>query len=174
MRISSIRTRVFEKPLDGSTRNAKHRWTVKRSLLVFVETDDGRIGVGEAWVDAGDPGSLVAFIESDLTPVLIGESALEPERHFKRAIELATVSVRRSQTWACMSAIDIALWDLKAQAAGEPLWRLLGGADPCVAPYASAGLYKLGPVDRRVRERVCRPRAARFPRGEDQGWRCPA
>lgn len=144
MRIRHIRTRVFEKPLDGSMRNAKHRWTVKRSLLVFVETDSGLTGVGETWVDAGDPASLIAFIEKDLAPVLIGESALEPERHFKRAIDLGAVSVRRSQTWAGMSAIDIALWDIKAQAAREPLWRLLGGANPKVEPYASAGLYKAG------------------------------
>lgn len=144
MRIKSIKTRLFEKALDGSVRNAKHRWTVKRSLLVFVETDTGLIGVGETWVDAGDPASLVAFIERDLAPALIGESALTPEQHFKRAIDLGTVSVRRSQTWAGMSAIDIALWDIKAQAAGEPLWRLLGGGDPRVEPYASAGLYKEG------------------------------
>ncbi len=144
MRIKSITTRLFEKPLDGTARNARHRWTVKRTLLVFVETDTGVVGVGETWVDAGDPASLVAFIEHDLAPVLVGESALEPERHFKRAIDLGAVSVRRSQTWASMSAIDIALWDIKAQAAGEPLWRLLGGASPRVEPYASAGLYKAG------------------------------
>ena len=116
----------------------------KRTLLVFVETDTGVVGVGETWADAGDPASLVAFIERDLAPVLVGESALEPERHFKRAIDLGVVSVRRSQTWAGMSAIDIALWDIKAQAAGEPLWRLLGGDSPRVEPYASAGLYKSG------------------------------
>jgi L-alanine-DL-glutamate epimerase-like enolase superfamily enzyme len=43
-----------------------------------------------------------------------------------------------------MSAVDIALWDLKSQRAGLPLWRMLGGNDPRVMPYASAGLYKAG------------------------------
>ena len=35
-----------------------------------------------------------------------------------------------------MAAVDIALWDLKAKLAGEPLWRLLGGHDNKVAVYA--------------------------------------
>lgn len=37
-----------------------------------------------------------------------------------------------------IGAIDMALWDIKAKAAGEPLWRLLGGRDRFVAGYASA------------------------------------
>jgi D-arabinonate dehydratase/D-galactarolactone cycloisomerase len=141
-RIKDIHCRAFEKPLDGSIRNPAFRWTVKRSLLVFVETDDGRVGVGECWVDGGTAAPLIAFVEHDLKPVLLGEDADLPERHFARAIRLANVSTRRSQTWVAMSAIDIALWDLKGQRAGQPLWRLLGGHDPRVAPYASAGLYK--------------------------------
>jgi len=36
------------------------------------------------------------------------------------------------------AAIDVALWDLKAQAAGEPLYRLLGGDDPQIRAYASS------------------------------------
>ncbi len=142
--IRNIHVRALEKPLDGTIRNPRYRWTVKRSLLVFVETADGRTGVGECWVDGGTPGSLTAFIEEDLKPVLVGQDSDLPERHFRRAIDMTAVTTRRSQTWVCMSAIDIALWDLKAQRAGMPLWRMLGGNDPRVMPYASAGLYKVG------------------------------
>lgn len=142
--IRNIHVRTLEKPLDGTVRNPRYRWTVKRSFLVFVETADGRVGVGESWVDGGAPGSLASFVEEDLKPALVGQDSELSERHFKRAIEMTSVTTRRSQTWACMSAIDIALWDLKAQRAGLPLWRLLGGNDPKVMPYASAGLYKAG------------------------------
>ena len=44
-----------------------------------------------------------------------------------------------------IGAFDTALWDIKAQAAGEPLWRLLGGRDRFVPAYAS-GLDILGYV----------------------------
>ena len=142
--IKDIHVRTLEKPLDGTIRNPRYRWTVKRSFLVFVETSDGRVGAGESWVDGGAPGSLKAFVEEDLKPVLVGQDSDLSEQFFRRAIDMTSVSTRRSQTWACMSAIDIALWDLKAQRAGLPLWRLLGGNDPRVMPYASAGLYKSG------------------------------
>ncbi|WP_027133027.1 mandelate racemase/muconate lactonizing enzyme family protein [Geminicoccus roseus] len=144
MKIKDIHVRAFEKPLDGTARNPRYRWTVKRTLLVLVETENGIVGSGETWVDGGSPGSLTAFIEEDLKPVLLGEDALMPERHFKKALDLTAVSTRRSQTFAAMSAIDIALWDIKGQAAREPLWRMLGGHDPQVLPYASGGLYKNG------------------------------
>jgi L-alanine-DL-glutamate epimerase-like enolase superfamily enzyme len=152
MKIKDIRTRVFERPLDGSIRNPRFRWTVKRTLLVFVETDTGLIGVGEAWSDGGSPDSIIAFIESDLKPILLGQDATTPERHFKEAIDRSAVSTRRSQTFAAMSAIDIALWDIKGKAAGLPLWRMLGGGDPRVMPYASAGLYKEGQTPKQFAE----------------------
>lgn len=142
--IRDIHVRTLEKPLDGTVRNPRYRWTVKRSFLVFVETSDGRIGVGESWVDGGSPGSLASFVEEDLKPSLVGQDSDLSEHFFRRAIDMTSVTTRRSQTWACMSAIDIALWDLKAQRAGMPLWRLLGGNNPKVMPYASAGLYKSG------------------------------
>ena len=41
---------------------------------------------------------------------------------------------------AALSALDMALWDLRARAAGEPLWRMLGGARPSVPCYATVGL----------------------------------
>jgi L-alanine-DL-glutamate epimerase-like enolase superfamily enzyme len=144
MKITNIRTKVFERKLDGSMRNPRFVWTMKRSLLVFVLTDTGLTGVGEAWCDGGDPGSIQSFIDTDMTPVLVGQDPRLVEHHFRRAVDLTQVSTRRSQTWAAMSAIDIALWDIKAQAAGEPLWRMLGGNDPRVMPYASAGLYREG------------------------------
>ncbi len=144
MKITDIRTKLYERDLDGSIRNPRFPWTKKRTLLVLVETDTGLLGAGEAWTDGASAASTISFIENDLKPVTLGLDPRTPEKHFKTAIDRAVVSTRRSQTWAAMSAIDIALWDIKGQALGEPLWRLLGGHDPRVMPYASAGLYKDG------------------------------
>jgi L-alanine-DL-glutamate epimerase-like enolase superfamily enzyme len=144
MKIVDVRTRLFEKPLDGSLRNPRFVWTVKRTLLTFVTTDADLVGVGESWVDAGDPAPIASFIERELAPRLVGEDPRLPELHFRRALDMTQVSTRRSLTWAGMSAVDTALWDIKAQAAGEPLWRMLGGHDRRVMPYASGGLYRDG------------------------------
>ncbi len=141
MKIKDIRTRVLTKALDGRQRNPRFRWTEKNTLLVFVEGEDGTLGVGEAWCDGGPPGSLASFINDDIKPVLVGRDADTIERFWSEALGRSLVSTRRSQTWAALSAIDIALWDLKGKRVGQPIWRLMGGAGKPALPYASAGLY---------------------------------
>jgi L-alanine-DL-glutamate epimerase-like enolase superfamily enzyme len=61
--------------------------------------------------------------------------------------QLESLAAAAPEPWvaaAAESAIDIALWDLAAQAAGQPLWRALGGSTGRVAVYASGGLYRDG------------------------------
>src|SRR5688572_10559488 len=45
---------------------------------------------------------------------------------------------------ACLSGVDIALWDIVGKCAGEPLWRILGGFARPLTAYASAGYYRRG------------------------------
>ena len=129
------------------------------------------MGAGESWTDGATAASTISFIENDLKPSLLGLDPRLPEKHFKTAIDRAAVSARRSQTWAAMSAIDIALWDIKGQALGEPLWRMLGGHEPRVMPYASAGLYKDGQTTDQFADEVRRLCPPRLQGGEDQGRR---
>jgi L-alanine-DL-glutamate epimerase-like enolase superfamily enzyme len=143
-RITEIIPRVLLKKMDGVHRNPRFRWTHKQCLLVFVRTDDGRVGVGEAWSDVGAAEPLIAFLQQDLAPQLIGRDADHIERFWAEALDRALISTRRSQSWAMMSAIDIALWDLRGQRAGMPIWRLLGGDGRPVFVYASGGLYREG------------------------------
>src|SRR5262249_17975087 len=49
---------------------------------------------------------------------------------------------RKGILLACLSAIDIALWDILGRAAGQPVWRLLGGFGRPLRAYASAGYYR--------------------------------
>jgi L-alanine-DL-glutamate epimerase-like enolase superfamily enzyme len=91
-------------------------------LLVQVETNAGTTGIGFGPI-AGGGRSLLAAIEDDLGPILIGENALNHERLWAKAQALNEPVVQRAHAF-----IDIALWDLKGKAAGLPLWRLLGGA----------------------------------------------
>ncbi len=81
---------------------------------------------------------------SDVAPQLIGQDADLVDRYWRALLDRAIVSTRRDITYNALSAIDIALWDLKGKRAGMPLWRLLGGHDRAVLPYASGGLYRDG------------------------------
>src|SRR5207249_3223950 len=105
-------------PLGAGAPNSRAGLNV---LLVQVETDGVATGLGFACVADGGR-SLLAAIEDDLGPLLIGEDPLNHGRHWVRAQALENPAAH----WA-YAVIDVALWDLKGKIANLPLWRLLGG-----------------------------------------------
>lgn len=125
------------------------------TTLVRIETADGKVGHGEAKCAVGSSGDyrpLVAQIEQELGPKLIGEDARDVARHWETlysgvrahyALErghVFPVLGRRGNTISAISGIDIALWDLLGQDLGVPVWRLLGGCvHPSLPAYASGG-----------------------------------
>ena len=101
-------------------------------VLVRVRTDTGLEGIGEA--DAS-PEVIKAIIDAPfshniacgLRELLIGENPLETERLWQKMYRRTMYFGRTSVTIAAMSAVDMALWDLKGKHFGEPIHRLLGG-----------------------------------------------
>ena len=102
------------------------------AVLVRVRTDTGIEGIGEA--DAS-PEVVKAIVDAPfshniacgLRQILIGENLLESERLWQSMLRRTMYFGRTSVTIAAMSAIDMALWDLKGKHFGEPVHRLLGG-----------------------------------------------
>jgi len=101
-------------------------------VLVRVRTSDGLEGIGEA--DAS-PEVVKAIIDAPfshniacgLREILLGEDPLEHERLWQKMYRGTQYFGHTSVTIAAMSAIDMALWDLKGKKFGEPIHRLLGG-----------------------------------------------
>jgi L-alanine-DL-glutamate epimerase-like enolase superfamily enzyme len=91
--------------------------------IVRIETDEGLIGIG-----SGD--SMPGFAGHE--ELLVGQDPRDLERHF-RIVE--NLSFHYGRCWP----IDVALWDLFGKIAGQPCWRLLGGATPRLRVYASSG-----------------------------------
>ncbi|HEX3152551.1 MAG TPA: mandelate racemase/muconate lactonizing enzyme family protein [Gemmataceae bacterium] len=111
-------------------------------VAVRLHTDTPHIGLGFATVVAGSR-ALQSLLDIDLAPIVVGEDPTESERLFAKA-----QGRFRSTGWAGLAArayaaIDIALWDLKAKAAGLPLFRLLG-ASRTSAAYFAGDLAPLG------------------------------
>lgn len=102
------------------------------SVLVRVRTDTGLEGIGEA--DAS-PEVVKAIVDAPfshnvacgLRKLLIGEHPLETERIWQKMLRRTMYFGRTSVTIAAMSAVDMALWDVKGKHFGEPIHRLLGG-----------------------------------------------
>ena len=147
MRVTGIEVRTLALPMPGGQRNARRTWTEKAFLFCFVTAEDGTVGVGEGWTSYASTRALAATIEDDVAPLALGRdvAALLDGAALNRAVRDACVMSGRYGILAvALSAVEMALHDLAARAAGLPLWRYLGAADPRVPVYASGGLYADG------------------------------
>ena len=99
-------------------------------MAVYIDTDEGQTGV-----TIGSPSSR-AFVHSFVDNLLLGE---DPRACAAcgRKWWTAFKGNNRGQVTDALSTVDVALWDLKAKAAGEPLWKTLGASTNRVRAYAS-------------------------------------
>jgi D-galactarolactone cycloisomerase len=131
------------------------RMTAFDGIIVTIRTDDGLVGYGEAKAGVGSTGNgaaVVAIIENELKPLLVGEDAQNISRLWNRMMngsraELAErfgrpmpILGRRGIHVAAISGVDLALWDIAGKARGCSVLELVGGA--CrngVKAYGSGG-----------------------------------
>jgi L-alanine-DL-glutamate epimerase-like enolase superfamily enzyme len=153
MQIAELRVYVATKDLAGKVWNPKIRWLEKHSVFVEVQSDDGLVGLGEAWCFDRSPEPLVAFLASEVAPRLQGLEA-DPDLVARLLNDTTSLSARHGIMASALSAVDIALWDLAAQARGLPLWRHLGGSRGEAPVYASGGLYGLNKTAERLADEL--------------------
>jgi L-alanine-DL-glutamate epimerase-like enolase superfamily enzyme len=132
MKVVSIKTKPYQfelkRPLgDVNFPEGRKLWA---GLAVFLETDEELCGVS-----IGSPGSQ-PFVHA-LEPLLIGEDPRGVRGLWKKMVDHVFKGGNRGAVSEAVSCLDIALWDLKAKANDEPLWRTLGASSPHVKAYAS-------------------------------------
>src|SRR4029079_2983946 len=108
-------TNVETYPVWGGYRNF---------LFVVVDTDEGISGVGEAGI-TGRELAIIGAIEH-FKPLLIGQDPARIEYLWQLLFRGGFFPAERILASA-ISAIDIALWDIKGKALGVPIYELLGG-----------------------------------------------
>lgn len=121
--------------------DAIHYMPARNVLLVQVRTDAGLVGLGESAAYGGSLESMAAVVEHDLRPIIVGQDAARIERLWQMMAGRPHQRGTRGMLRNAISGIDIALWDIMAQAARMPLWRMLGGYRDRLDAYASAGFY---------------------------------
>ena len=115
--------------------------TRRQALLVKVETDTKLFGIGEAFCYGSPLHVGKAIIEEQLAPHLIGEDPSDIERLWQTMYWRTIANGRRGVVMACISGIDIALWDLLGKTLHCPISVLLGRHLDRIPAYASGGFY---------------------------------
>ena len=95
-------------------------------VTLKLTTDDGLTGLGDATLN-GRELAVVSYLRDHVVPLLIGRDAHQIEDTWQFLYRSAYWR-RGPVTMAAIAAVDVALWDIKAKAAGMPLYQLLGGA----------------------------------------------
>src|SRR5690606_30217130 len=83
-----------------------------------------------------DPFHVLQALEA-IFPAIDGEDPRATSALYDRMLRRTFKAGHAGEVFGTIGALDCALWDIKAKAAGEPLWRLLGGRDRAVPAYAS-------------------------------------
>ena len=149
------------------------------ALIVRISTDAGITGIGEVdsaplAVKGAIEGPFSHTIATGLRELLIGEDPFETEYLWYKMYRKNVYAGRRGVAIHAMSGIDMALWDIKGKALGQPVWKLLGGGfHQKIRPYASS-LFGATPAETGERARRFRDRgftAVKFgwaPMGQDE------
>lgn len=95
-------------------------------VTLKITTDDGITGLGDGTLN-GRELSVASYLADHVVPLLIGRDAHRIEDTWQFLYRSAYWR-RGPVTMAAIAAVDVALWDIKAKAAGMPLYQLLGGA----------------------------------------------
>ncbi len=133
--ITSIRTQHFLLPLAEVLTDAKHGDHTHFELITTtIETDSGITGTGYTYTGGRGGQAIANLIEVDLAPTLVGQDASEIDRLYDGMQWHVHYVARGGIASFAISALDIALWDIRGKQRNQPLHQMAGaGGDRCNA-----------------------------------------
>jgi D-galactarolactone cycloisomerase len=157
VKITEVRFHPLAAPHERPSWTAHEKFETARLTLIEIRTDAGLVGIGEI---ASGPQPAVVEMLTLIAPLLRGLDPLAHAEIWQRLLSVTTPRPGGIGGWdglppplprhqrpffmAAMAGIDIALWDIKAKAAGLPVFRFLGGTRTDVFTYAVGGFYVEG------------------------------
>lgn len=152
LQIRSLRALVWRYPLKTPVVTSFGTMRDRPMVLVRAEDTDGNTGWGEIWCNFPAVGAehRARLVHGVLAPIVTNRAFDDATAAFDALTEqtavLALQAGEPGPFAQAIAGVDIALWDLMARRAQQPLWRLLGGTSPRVKVYAS-GLSPDRPAD---------------------------
>ena len=152
MEIERVDAIPVRRALDERFANAQ-KWIDSREYcLVRVEASDGTVGWGECW---GPVAGNRELVDEWVAPWLRGRDPRETERIHDDLVFRLRSAFHSFVPASVVSGVDVALWDLRGKAAGEPVGRLLGGQRrDSVRAYATGHFFTDCEEFSTLRERV--------------------
>jgi D-galactarolactone cycloisomerase len=141
--LARVEAFVFRCPIAVPVRTSFGAMHDRPAVFVRVTDADGAIGWGEIWCNFPSCGAehRARLLETVMAPLLLERSFDGPVPAYdllnQRTAVLAIQSGEFGPMAQVIAGIDLALWDLCARRAGQPLWRYLGGTHDQVTAYAS-------------------------------------
>ena len=135
-------------PLSDSTHGAMPAFELN---TVRLRDADGAEGTGYTFTCGRNGAAINAILQRDVPEQIVGQDADRIEHLWRRVWWGQHYGGRGGAAVLAQSALDMALWDLKARRLNEPLWRLLGGFDARVPCYAG-GIDLDLPLDALLRQ----------------------
>lgn len=130
MRINRILIQLFRLPLSEVLVDAKHGSHTHFELITAtIETSDGLSGTGYTYTGGRGGQAIKALLEHDLAPLLQGQSSENIASLYDQMQWHIHYVGRGGIASFAISALDIALWDLKGKRENKPLWQMAGGAN---------------------------------------------
>ena len=134
--IESVRAQLFRIPLAEVLEDAKHgAHTHFQLVTATIRLKDGAEGTGYTYTGGVGGHAIRDMIEHDLTPFLIGKNAEHVEELYEAMQWHVHYVARGGIASFAISAIDIALWDLRGKRSGQALWQMAGGAGQTCRAY---------------------------------------
>jgi L-rhamnonate dehydratase len=107
------------------------------ACFVEVETDTGIVGHGLGAITRETV--IAEIVNRVIAPAIKGDDPLAHEAIWEKLYWTLTPRGQTGFGAQALSAVDVALWDIKGKALGQPIWRLIGGARLRVPLYATFG-----------------------------------
>ncbi|MGN6487294.1 MAG: mandelate racemase/muconate lactonizing enzyme family protein [Devosia sp.] len=134
--ITDVRTQLFRVPLREAMSDARHGAHTHFELVtVTIRLADGSEGTGYTYTGGKGGRAIRAIIEHELAPFLLGKDATDIDGIYDGMWWHIHYVGRGGITAFAMSAVDIAMWDLRGKREGRALWQLAGGAGRMAKAY---------------------------------------
>lgn len=157
--ITEARAFLVDVAVETERTDAVQSFVKQETIFVEIVTDDGLRGLGYSYTIGTGGRAVLSMLRDHLVPLLVGLEADRIEAAWLTLFASTRATTTGAITSLALAAVDTALWDIAAQRAGLPLWRLAGGHRRDVPLYDTEGGWLHLPTDELVEGALASQRA---------------